>query len=153
ASGLARGEDRLAFARTAYDQKRFAFAARLWADALASDPQLGDHRQWQHRYNAACAATLAAAGQGEDEPPLDDAAKTKLRRQALDWLKAERTIWGKLLESGPSQVRPFIVRTLSHWQKDSDLAGIRDVAALAKLPTDEQKAFIQLWADVAALLK
>jgi hypothetical protein len=41
----------------------------------------------------------------------------------------------------------------SPWQKVTDLAGIRDAAALANLPADEQKAFTQLWADVAALLK
>ena len=45
------------------------------------------------------------------------------------------------------------MRKLSDWKQDSDLAGIRDAAALAKLPADEQKAFTQLWADVAALLK
>jgi hypothetical protein len=39
------------------------------------------------------------------------------------------------------------------WQKFIDLAGIRDAPALANLPADEQKAFTQLWADVAALLK
>jgi hypothetical protein len=38
-------------------------------------------------------------------------------------------------------------------QQESDLAGLRDAAALAKLPVEEQKAFTQLWADVAALLK
>jgi hypothetical protein len=32
-------------------------------------------------------------------------------------------------------------QTLSHWQKDIDLAGIRNAAALAKLPAGEQKAF------------
>jgi hypothetical protein len=30
---------------------------------------------------------------------------------------------------------------------------LRDAAVLAKLPAHEQKAFTQLWADVAALLK
>ena len=39
------------------------------------------------------------------------------------------------------------------WQQDIDLAGIRDAAAMAKLPEEEQKAFGQLWADVAALSK
>ena len=48
---------------------------------------------------------------------------------------------------------PRLQQTLRHWQKDTDLAGIRDAAALAKLPADERKAFAQLWADVAALLK
>jgi eukaryotic-like serine/threonine-protein kinase len=123
---------------------------RLWAEALASDPKLGDDRQAQHRYNAARATALAGAGQGKDEPPLDDATKSKLRRQALDWLKAELAAWGKLLESGQPGI---IVQTLSHWQKDTDLAGIRDQAALAKLPAEEQKAFTRLWADVATLLK
>jgi hypothetical protein len=46
-----------------------------------------------------------------------------------------------------------VQKALQHWQKDTDLAGIRDRAALAKLPADEQKVFTQLWADVAALLK
>jgi hypothetical protein len=63
------------------------------------------------------------------------------------------TAWGKILESGPPQARPFIARALSHWQKDSDLAGIRSAAALARLPADQRAALGQLWADVAALLK
>src|SRR5262249_9050354 len=118
AAGTARGEDRLAFAQVTHDHKKFAFSTRLWTEALASDPKLFDDRQTQHRYNAARAAALAAADRGKDEPALDGAAKAKLRRQALDWLKAERTAWGQLLESGPPQARPFIVRALGHWQKD-----------------------------------
>jgi hypothetical protein len=81
-----------------------------------------------------------------------DAAKAKLRGHALDRLKAELTVWGKLLDSGPPQARPTIVQTLSLRQTDADLAGLRDATALAKLPAEEQKAFTQLWADVAALL-
>jgi hypothetical protein len=144
--------ERLAVAQIASCGKHFAVATRLWARALESDPELGD-RQAQHRYHAACAAALAAAGRGKDEPSLDDAARAKLRRQALDWLKTELAVWDKLLASGPPQDRPFIVRTLKHWQKDGDLAGIRDQAALDKLPADEKKAWTQLWADVAVLLK
>ena len=115
---LARAE-RLAVAQVAYDQKKFAVATRLWAEELASDPKLGDDRQSQHRYNAARAAALAAAGQGEDAAKLDDAAKAKLRRQALDWLKAELAAWSKRLESGPPQDRPTIGAKLSDWQKES----------------------------------
>jgi hypothetical protein len=125
----------------------------LWAEALTSDPKPGADRRTQHRYHAACSAAQAAAGQGKGEPPLDDAAKAKLRGQALGWLKDELTVWGKLIESGPPQARPTIVKTLSHWQKDTDLAGLRDGAARDKLPPGEQKAFTELWADVAALLQ
>jgi len=61
----------------AYDGKRFTAAARHWALALADDPIL-DANCWNHyRFHAACAAALAAAGQGQDEPLLDGAAKAR----------------------------------------------------------------------------
>jgi serine/threonine-protein kinase len=66
--------ERLALAQRAYDTKRFALAARLWGEALEADPTLAEDRQRQHAYNAACAAALAAAAQGRDAPPPDDAA-------------------------------------------------------------------------------
>ena len=111
-------------------KRMHAAAARFSAEALASDPKLGDDRRAQHRYDAACSAALAAAGKGEDAADLDDEAKAKLRGQARDWLKADLTALGKLLTSGPPQARPFIVRALSRWQKDADLAGLRPGAVV-----------------------
>ena len=143
----------LVFARFCYDKKLLAASARLWSEAFQSEPKLVDDMQVQHRYNAACAAALAGCGQGKDEPPLDDTAKTRWRKQAMDWLKADLAAWSKILESGPPQVRQVISQTLQHWKADTDLVGIRDPAALAKLPSDEQKAFAALWAKVDALLK
>jgi hypothetical protein len=40
-----------------------------------------------------------------------------------------------------------------HRQQDAHLAGIRDAAALAKLPAAEQNSFTHFWANVAQLLK
>jgi WD40 repeat protein/serine/threonine protein kinase len=151
ASGTARGEDRLALAQIAYDLKRFSLATRLWAEALESDPNLFDDRQSRHRYNAARAAVLAAAGLGREEPPPDEAAKARLRRRALDWLKAERIAWARFLESGSLKSGPKVVQHLTAWKQDPDVAGIRDAAALAKLPADEGEEFAQLWADMDAL--
>ncbi len=136
-----------------YQQRHFAAAVKLYDDAFAADAKLADDPKAAHRYNAACCAALAAAGQDKDEPPLDDAAKARFRRKALDWLNAELTAKGRLLESRLPQDRPFILESLSHWKQDSDLAGIRDEAALAELPADERTAFTKLWADWAALLK
>ena len=42
---------------------------------------------------------------------------------------------------------------LQHCRKDPDLAGIRDPAAVAKVPPDEREECKKLWADVATLLK
>jgi tetratricopeptide (TPR) repeat protein len=42
--------------------------------------------------------------------------------------------------------------SLSGWQSDPALAGVRDGAALTKLPDAERQQWQRLWADVAALL-
>ncbi len=144
--------ERLALAQRAYDTKRHATAAKLWAEAIEAEPKVSADRQKQHPYNAARAAALAAAGEGKDEPPVDDATKAKLREQALGWLKAELAVWSKFIASDPTQAKAFIVRTLEYWEKDTALAGIRDPEALAKLPEEEQAAWKALWAEVAALL-
>jgi WD40 repeat protein/serine/threonine protein kinase len=153
ASGAINGEDRLAFAQLAYGHRRFVLAARLWSAALESDPKLGDGPQTQLRYFAARAAWRAATGPSKDEPPLDDEARAKLRRQAIDWLNADLTAWGELLESCPPQDREVLLMKLTVWKHDAALTGMRDPAALAKLPPDEQRGITQLWADVAAMLK
>jgi serine/threonine protein kinase/formylglycine-generating enzyme required for sulfatase activity/tetratricopeptide (TPR) repeat protein len=140
--------DRLRLARVAYDLKKFAFAARLWAEALATDTKLGEDAQAQHRYNAARAAALAAAGQGKDEPPLDEAGKAKLRGQARAWLKAEVDARARAFRSGPPEDRPTIMAKLSAWHQDRDLAGVCDATALARIPVDEQKEWAALWARV-----
>jgi len=99
------------------------------------------------------ATQLAAAGQGEGAAKLDEKERTRLRQQALDWLRAELAPRRRQLETGKPDDRAEVHMTMRHWQQDTDLAGIRDAAALAKLPADQQKACTQLWADVAALLK
>src|SRR5262249_55594897 len=134
-------------------KKLHAAAARLSADAFAADPKLADDLKAGHRYNAACSAALAAAGQGEDAGKLDDKERTRLRQQALDWLRADLALRTKQLENGKPADRAEVQRGLRHWQKDPDLAGLRDQAALAKFPPGEQKACTQLWAEVAALLE
>jgi eukaryotic-like serine/threonine-protein kinase len=152
--GQAPGDDaeRLQLASRAYEKALHALAARLFAEAHANDPKLTNNRQAQHAYNAACAAALAGCGQGKDDPPPDDAARAKLRRQALDWLKGELAAWAKLLDTGPAEVKATVALTLQHWKSDADLAGIRDEKELAKLPEAECAAFRQLWADVDRLL-
>jgi hypothetical protein len=89
---------------------------------------------------------------GRDDPPPDEAAKTTLRKQALDWLRAELSAWAKLRESGPPPARKALVQTLRHWTKDDDLAGVREELALGKLTEDEAGAWKALWREVAGQL-
>jgi serine/threonine-protein kinase len=145
--------ERLALGWMCYDTKRPAAAARFWAEALAAEPKLGDDRRALHRYNAACAAALAGTGQGTDDPMPDDAARARLRVKSLDWLRAERAAWAKVLEAGNEQVRAAVAQHLQHWQADPDLAGVRDRDAIEKLPAEERRAWEALWNDVDVLLK
>ena len=146
-------QERLALAGVCRFKKLNHTAAGLYAAAFAAEPKLADDLAAFHRYNAACYAALAAAGQGEDAAKLDDTERRRLRHQALDWLRADLALRAKQLETGNPAARAALVQAVQHWQKDTDLAGLHDPVALAKLPTDEQKPFTQLWADVAALLK
>ncbi len=149
----ASSEERVALIEWCKSKKLHHTLVGLYADAFAADPKLAADLQAGHRYDAACLAALAAAGQGEDAAKLDDRERKRLRTQALDWLRADLALHEKQLATGKPADRAEVQQKLSHWQKDTDLAGIRDAAALAQLPADEQKAFAQLWADVAALLK
>jgi serine/threonine-protein kinase len=141
------------FAGLCYDQGRYSAAARIWTETLAADPKLGDDRQAQHRYNAACAAARAAAGNGtDDHPKPDEGTRAQLRGQALNWQKAEQAAWAKVLDAGNPQAGPNVRQALEHWRADSDLAGVRDAMALAQLPEAERAAWRALWAEVDALL-
>jgi WD40 repeat protein len=134
--------------RCGFHKRLYTAAARLYAEAFAADPPLENLTPGQ-RYDAACFAALAAAGQGNDAAALGASERARLRRQAHDWLRAELKHWTKTLEvEGHNDV----LRQMQHWQRDADLAGVRDRTALAALPEDERRTWERLWADVAALL-
>jgi hypothetical protein len=117
--------------------------------AFAIQPTLAGDLSQNHCYNAACSA--AQAGVGQNATSLTAMERLALRRQALTWLRADLTAWTRLVaagEVGPSRLR----RTLTHSQKDADLAGLRDAQALKRLSAEERQACQRFWADVAALL-
>ena len=153
--GVIRGDEqprdaaeRLAFADLAYRSKRFGPSARLFAGAFQADPKLAEDMTAHNRYNAACAAARAAAGKGDDKPPLSEPEQARWRKQALDWLKADLAHWTRQARSGPPQAKAIVKPTLDHWKADAALAAIRDEDSLTRLPEDERKAGRSLWAEV-----
>ncbi len=149
----ASNEERLGLVEWCRIKKLNLTATSLYSAAFAADRKLADDLESNHRYNAACYAMLAAAGQGEDAAKLDDEERTRLRKQAVAWLRADLALRSKQLQAAKPAEGTKVQRVLRHWQQDPDLIAIRDAAALTKLPPEEQKACTQLWADVAALLK
>lgn len=149
----ATNKERLRLVNWCRIQKRYHAGARLYAEVFSSEPRLFADHKVHRRYNAACTAALAADGQGIDAANLDDAERSRLRRQAFDWLRADLTQWTEELKPGEPAVLAEIRQTMLHWQQDADLASLRERAALEKLPAEERAALEQLWADVAGLLE
>jgi tetratricopeptide (TPR) repeat protein len=144
--------EQLEFAQVCLFQARYAASARLYRDAFAADARLAETVPLGVRYNAACAAALAACGQGKDADKLDGKQADQWRQQALDWLRADLGWWGKAAETVKTKERTAIAHQMRRWQSDPDLAGVRDRAALAKLPRPQREQWLNLWADVETLL-
>src|SRR5262249_2411808 len=87
--------ERLELARQCRGFGRPHAAARLSARAFAAPPALADALAPGHRHAAACAAARAADGSGG--AVLDEPVRAELRRQALDWLRADLAVQTRLL--------------------------------------------------------
>jgi hypothetical protein len=113
---------------------RPAIATRLAEEVFARQPALADDLDRNYRLIAALAAAWASCGQGEDAAALDAAERTRLRRRALDWLRAD------LAASPPARIQP--------WLTHPALARVRDPAELAKLPNDARQDWEAFWIEV-----
>jgi hypothetical protein len=82
---------------------------------------------------------------------LGDKERARLRRQALDWLKANLAAWRKLLETDESKAAAHVQQQMQHWLQDVDFAGVRGPDALAKLPEAERQEWRKLGAEVDEL--
>jgi len=137
--------------RLCWIKEQYLGAAQIYAHSFAANPRLTEDVTAEYRYDAARYAVRAAAGLG-DGAGLDEKERTRWRKQALDWLRADLAGWRKLLESGSEDDRALAQERLRWWQEDPKLAGLRDPKALATLPAEERKACQQLWAGVAESL-
>jgi serine/threonine-protein kinase len=144
-------DERLALLGVCQFTDRTRALARLYADAFAADPRLADDPETGHRFRAARAAALVGCGRGADAAGVGEEEGRRWREQARRWLREDLVAWEKTL-SGPAAGRLRAARALSGWRADPDLAGLRTPSELAKLPADEGKDCVALWAEVAQLL-
>jgi hypothetical protein len=142
-------DERLTLARICQQphKKLYAASTRWYREAFAVQPASVPG----NRYNAARAAVLAGCGQGRDAADLAEDQRARLRRQALDWLRADLEAFRSLLTKDSEKIRSDIVQRLQHWQADPDLAGVRGSKALDKLPESERAEWQRLWQEVETL--
>jgi serine/threonine-protein kinase len=142
----------LALAEWCFKHKRLpATAADFYASVFSTQPSLAVDPEAGYRLNAARAAALAGCGVGSDAAKLDDAKCAALRKLALKGLMAEYNARAERHRVGKPGDRTVVATAVRAWLTSEDLAGVRDEAALAKLPAGEGRGWEALWAKVAAL--
>jgi serine/threonine-protein kinase len=133
-------------------KKLYAASVRFFEGAFAADVKLAGDPGNGHRYNAARAAALAASGKGDGDK-LGDQERTRLRQQAVEWLRADLIQWYQQADSDDPKVREGVRQKMKYWQSDADLTCLRDKDAIRKLSEDERDECRKLWEEVAAVLK
>jgi Flp pilus assembly protein TadD len=141
--------ERLTLARICQQphKKLYAASVRWFGEAFAAQPDSVSH----NRYDAACSAALAGCGQGRDAAELAEEKRARLRRQALDWLRAELDAFRALLTKNSEKTRSDIAGRLQHWQHDPDFDGVRDSKLLDMLPQSERTEWQRFWQEVESL--
>ena len=136
-----------------YQYKRmYVAAAKFYADGFAASPALGDDARNHYHQSAACTAVLASQRQGKDADKVTDEEASRLRGQALAWLRADLTFWSKALTGEKADDQQLARRTLEGWQTAAELAGVRDAAFLEKLPPTEGEEWHKFWEELSKLL-
>ena len=142
----------LHFADLCRIKRQFAAAAGFFAHALATGPRLADDVKASFLYNAPSAALLAGSGRGEDGARLSEAERAGWRKQAREWMQSDLADWAKNLDHGPPADRLSVIRILTHWRADPDLAGLLEPDVLDKMPLAESQECRKLLSDLDALL-
>jgi tetratricopeptide (TPR) repeat protein len=145
--------ERHEYVRLCVAKSLYRTMVELTSEDFTADPRLADDLGSWRRYNAACYAALAGAGRGDDAADLDDDERARLRKQAVDWLRADLALHARKFETGAAEERAAVRDALREWQEETNFDSIRGSDALVSLPTEEREACTRLWADVAALLK
>jgi tRNA A-37 threonylcarbamoyl transferase component Bud32 len=90
---------------------------------------------------------------GEPVPPAAEAARARLRQQALAVLRAELITQARQLSSASPAEAAAARQVLEALRGLPVLGGVRDPTALAKLPESEQQSWLAFWQDVEGLLR
>lgn len=140
--------EQIQFAKFCHRHKNLhATAIEMYMAAFTDQPML----LGKHRFHAACAAALAGTRAGKDAAKLDATAKTKLRQQALTWLKEELEIQARKLQGESTSAKA--AKDLNYWRTGGELAGVRESKALEQLPEAERKDWQALWAQIDKVLQ
>lgn len=143
--------EQLTFARLCDRRSEYVAATKFWEQAFRDDPQFMDDRKFSHRFDAACAALMAAAGHDDTQVVPDAAEQSRLRTVALQWLTAELDAMNLFLPTVPAEARPNIIKNLNFWQANNALESV--TAPFAALPESDHPQWHDFWENYQRVLK
>jgi serine/threonine protein kinase len=129
---------------------RHAEALALWRKVIDHTPK--DSRSGK-LYHAARVAAFVGGGQGEEAAALSADERVRARKDALAWLRVSLADLSDLLDKDPGKPRIKAYKMKKNMWREPDFHGVRDPAALAKLPEAERMEWQKLWDDIDALAK
>jgi tetratricopeptide (TPR) repeat protein len=144
--------ERLTFASLCAARSLYASAVKFYGEAFDESPAaLKDFEEF-YRYQAACAAVMAAAGKDKQhpDPPID--ARASHLRLALRWLDAELSDLTASFGTSRGVFRGFLLGRLRNMHRDSRLSLLRDREALGAFPESIRTACGRFAADLASAL-
>lgn len=140
-------EETAGMADVAYTLGRYVVSARLFREAFAADPEIASDPSRNARYEAAAAAIHSAAGAGPDAADLDAETKSKWRREALAWLRAELDVRISHLKDDKIP-RPEVRTELRELLRDRDFNSVRQPESMTELGDEEFGAWSRFWMRV-----
>jgi tetratricopeptide (TPR) repeat protein len=123
----------------------------LYGDAFAADVSLETDTQKNYRLSAARAAALVGCGVGNDLPPLTPAKQKHWRLKAFVWLEAD--LEARVQGAQTAQAKSVVKTELQQWQRDSDLAEVRNPESLQNFEPAEREKWLGFWSQVDSYVK
>jgi hypothetical protein len=133
-----------------YCRRRYVDAVHFYECGLDKRPDPAADPRSGHRHAAACAAVLAADGQGEGAERLTVERRGQLRQHAVAWLREDLAAW-TLATRADLRAHTEALEALRHRHNDRRLAPTRDAEWLARLSAADAKAWLEFWAEAGAL--
>jgi hypothetical protein len=135
--------------------KQYVAVGRFFDEAFTRQPDLAEDLKEHDRYNAAKFAARFGCGASGDAVALEENERAWLRGRALSWLWADLKAWDGVLEKAPHDIKSLndVSLAMQGFLKNSDLAGVREPDALAKLPEAERQAWQELWRHAEHMFK
>jgi hypothetical protein len=123
---------------------------KRYRDEVAARQAQAERELWLRQ--VAERAGQAARERGEAFPPAAEAARARLRQQALALLRAEVVTQAQRLSSASPAEAAAARQVLENLGGFPALAGVRN-SALADLPEPERQAWQALWQEIEGLLR